>query len=327
MMPSSCFRGLALVSCLMATTPSLQAQTPASDNFSDKLISLGTASESGTFYQIGKKLCEVINRDRRDKVLRCIAYRSAGSEYNMKAVEFGDLTIAIARSDNAFNEYNNRATDSEINGESLRAVMSLHRMPVTIIARRAANIINLQDIAGHAINLGNLGSGQRSSAEFLLKTLNLKTKDFSSTTDLNTTDAGNAFCNGDIDVIIETLGNPSPFYRRMIEQCNGNIVRIPASLIDPVIATNPMIERQTIPGGLYAGHPEPIPTFGYKAILVASKYTHDESISRFISSVVNHLAELREAVPALEDLDLTTMFHDGIAIPLHDGVVQYRKSH
>ena len=318
-----------LLACLLlaAVANGGLAQTGAAranDNFRDKLVSLGTASESGTFYQVGRKLCELVNRDRRDKILRCIAYRSAGSEYNIKAVQMGDLTIGMTRSDSAYNEFKNHARESDINGDALRAVMSLHAMPVMVIARRASNITSIDQLAGHAINLGNRGSGQRTIVELLLKSLQLSEDDFSLVTEFNTQEMGAAFCAGEVDIIVEALGNPSPFYERMIDECDGRIVGMPAAFIEKVVAANPMIEKQTIAGGLYDGHPSATPTFGYRAILVASKGTDAESVRRFIASIMGRLPELKGAITALRDLDPDTMFNEGIAIPLHDGVALYR---
>ncbi|MES2935933.1 MAG: TAXI family TRAP transporter solute-binding subunit [Pseudomonadota bacterium] len=309
--------GLALLNLLCVSSAQAEA-----DLFRDKLMSLGTASRSGSFYPTGAKICELVNKDRKKTQVRCVAYPTPGSEYNAKAVTFGDLAIGMTRSDIAYSEYIDKSS-SDVHGDSLRTVMSLYAMPVVVIARRNARIADINQIAGHSINLGNRGSGQRSIVDFLLKNLGLTAADFSSVSELTTTAMGEAFCKGKVDIVMEALGHPAPFYRRMIEECDGQIVPIPEYLIDKIAATNLFIDRISIPGGLYVHHPEPIPSFGYKAVLVARHETSEEAVFRFVSTVMNRLSELKQSDPVLQELEPEKMFAEGITIPLHSGALKY----
>ena len=317
-------RRLHRCAALLALALAMLAPSAEADDelFHDKLISLGTASLSGTFYPLGGKLCELVNRDRKLSSLRCVTYRSPGSDYNTKAVVYGDLTIGMTRSDIAYEDFTSHS-GVDFYGGTLRAVMSLYPMPVMVIASRASAIRDLSELPGHSFNLGNRGSGQRSIADMLLRQLKLDPAALPKTTELNTTAMGDAFCAGDIDVIVEALGNPAPFYRRMIEECDGRILSMPPAMIDAMLAANPQLERMTIPGGVYAENPEPIASVGYKALLVASTATSGESIRRFLGSVLGRLPELRAANPALANLDPQQMFSDGVTIPLHEGVKLY----
>ena len=297
----------------------VQADT---DIFRDKFISLATSSRSGTFHLVGTKLCDAVNRERKTSLIRCVTYNTIGSEYNAKAVAYGEHAMGITRPDIAHAEYS-RKNQSELNGAGLRAVMSLHATPVMMIARRGANISDANQIAGKSINLGNRGSSQRITVELLLKNMGLTPSSFSAVTELHTTTMGDAFCQGKVDVIVESLGNPSPFYKRMIEECNGVILAFPPALIDKILAANPLMTRLAIPGGLYAGYSQPVPTFGFRAMLVTRQDVSEEAVYRFVSSVMNGLEDMKKSDPALQDLDAEKMFIDSIAIPLHPGVLTY----
>lgn len=292
------------------------------DIFRDKFISLGTSSRSGVYHVVGTGLCDAINRERSISLIRCVAYNTVGSEYNAEAVAYGELSMGITLPDIAYAEYGKRQTDDK-RGADLRAVMSLHSKPVVMLARRAAHIADAAQIAGHSINLGNRGSGQRVVVESIMKALNLKPEDFSATSELHTTEMGKAFCAGKIDVIVESLGNTASFYKKMIEQCDGTIVSFPPQLIDKLLEQNPLMSRLLIPGGLYKGYPQPVPTFGYRALLVASAKVSDEAVQRFVASVMNELPYLRQTDPSLAELEPDKMFKDGVVIPLHQGVINY----
>jgi uncharacterized protein len=311
----------AAVFCVLAALAHGPAQA-ADDIFRDKFISLGTSSRSGVYHVVGTGLCNAVNQERRTSLMRCVAYNTVGSEYNAEAVAYGELSMGITLPDIAYDEFSQKQSNNT-RGADLRAVMSLHSKPVVMLARRAAHITDATQIAGHSINLGNRGSGQRFVVENIMKVLKLTAADFSATTELHTTEMGEAFCQGKIDVIVESLGNTSPFYKKMIEECNGMIVTFPPQMIDKMLAENPLMSRLSIPGGLYVGYPQPVPTFGYLALLVTSAKVSDEAVRRFVVSVMHGLPELKQSDPALDELDPAKMFTDGIVIPLHPGVIQY----
>lgn len=310
--------------CALAIVSSISGVAAHADDqvFRDKFISLGTSSSSGIYHLVGSSLCDAVNQQRRTSLMRCVAYNTVGSEYNAEAVAYGELAMGITLPDIAFAEFN-RKQSSDARGADLRAVMSLHSKPVVMIVRRTANITDVTQLAGHSINLGNRGSGQRFVVDIIMKALGLTAASFSATTELHTTQMGEAFCEGKIDVIVESLGNTSPFYKKMIEKCNGVIIPFPTEMIDKMLTDNPLMSRLSIPGGLYEGYAQAVPTFGYRALLVTSVKVSDEAVRRFVVSVTSELAELKKMDPVMDEIDLNKMFSDGIAIPLHPGVVQY----
>ncbi|HCI52996.1 MAG TPA: hypothetical protein DE312_06740 [Gallionella sp.] len=295
------------------------------DIFRDKLISLGTATINGTFHLVGSRLCDQVNQDRSTNLIRCVPYNTVGSAYNAKAVANGGLTMALSSSEVAYTEF--MLSESRGTGASqLRAVMSLYAKPIMVLARRDANIADVTQLAGHSINLGNIGSGQRHLVEMLMKTLGLTVRDFNEVSELNASRMGEAFCQGRVDVIVESLGNPSPFYKKMIEDCNGVIVTFPPEVIAKLLAENPLMTQQFIPGGLYRGYAEPVSSFGDVTLLVTNAGVSDQAVSRFVDSVMNNLSVLKRTTPELSTLEPETMFSAGISIPLHPAVTGYLKT-
>lgn len=316
---SLAFRLWGIVVAALALSGSLPAH--AQDIFRDKFISLGTSSSSGVYHVVGTSLCEAVNQERASSLIRCVAYNTVGSEYNAKAVSYGELAMGITLPDIAHAEFHQKKAGEH--GADLRAVMSLHSKPVVMIVRRAANIADVTQLAGHSINLGNRGSGQRYVVDIIMKALGLTPASFSSTTELHTVEMGKAFCEGKVDIIVESLGNWSPFYKKMIEECQGKILTFPPKMIDRMLAEYPLMSRLAIPAGLYAGYADPVPTFGYRALLVTSVNVSEEAVRRFVASVMRGLPDLKQADPELRDLDADKMFREGISIPLHAGVVSY----
>jgi TRAP transporter TAXI family solute receptor len=309
---------LAVLSCLLACAA--HADTPQLTKF----LALGTASESGVFHPVGKAVCDAINRDRMAQEIRCLPYTSGGSVYNVHALLSGELDLGITRSDLAYQAYHGQG-DFSASGPArdLRIIAALYGMPVTVIARRAAGIRRIEDIAGKRVNLGNRGSGQRNIVEMLMRALDLTPDDFAATAELTTSEMGKEFCAGRIDVMVEALGNPAAFYRHAIEECDGVVVPIAEPVLARILSEHPHLGRLDVPAGIYRGHDRPLPSFGFKAVLVALAGTDNETIRRVGNSLRTHLDRLRAAHPALGKLDFTAMTREGVTIPLHEGMIPF----
>ncbi len=311
---------LSIVSCLLAFTAHADAETVALSKF----LALGTASESGIFHPVGKTICEIVNQDRLEQQIRCLPYASGGSLYNIHALMSGELDLGITRSDLAFQAYYGLGDFAAAGpAQKLRIIATLYGMPVTVIARRAADIQRIEEIAGKHINLGNRGSGQRNIVETLLRALDLGLGDFSAVSELTTSEMGKAFCEGRIDVMVEALGNPAPFYRHTIEECDGMIVPLSEPVLERILKDQPHLGRLDIPAGIYRGHDEPLASFGFKAALVTSASVDAETIRRVAQSLHARLDKLRKTQPVLRDITLESMTREGITIPLHDGMKRY----
>jgi TRAP-type uncharacterized transport system substrate-binding protein len=74
-----------------------------------------------------------------------------------------------------------------------------------------------------------------------------------------------------------------------------------------------------VPGGLYAGAPDDIPTFGLRAVLATTTQVEDEIVQAVVKSVLDALSTFTDQHPALARLEPKTMATAGIALPLHGG--------
>ena len=78
-----------------------------------------------------------------------------------------------------------------------------------------------------------------------------------------------------------------------------------------------------IPGGLYAGNPENVPTFGSQAVLVASSNQPDELAYGLVKAVFENFADFRRLHPALASLDIKQMVPSESVMPIHPGALRY----
>ncbi|MDD9878182.1 MAG: TAXI family TRAP transporter solute-binding subunit [Magnetovibrio sp.] len=159
----------------------------------DKFVALGTGSPNGTYFPVGRGICDLVNDSRLEHGVRCIAYNTGGSVYNIQAVMSGELEMGITRSDLAFQAHDGLNAFKAIGpNPEIRAVTTLYSMPIAVLVRKDAEIETFQDLEGKRINIGNKGSGKRSVAELIMNIMGWQRGDFSAVLELSTKKMGKA---------------------------------------------------------------------------------------------------------------------------------------
>jgi len=290
----------------------------------DKFVALGTGSPNGTYYPVGRGICELVNEGRVSHGVRCIAYNTGGSVYNIQAVMSGELEMGITRSDLAFQAHDGLNAFKSIGpNPELRAVTTLYSMPIAVLVKKGAEINAFADLEGKRINIGNKGSGKRSVAELIMDIMGWQRGDFSAVLEMSTKQMGKAFCDDNVDILIEGLGNPSKFYEEMVRDCDGKFIPVPKDVVGKIQKKFPYFAALDIPGKIYSGTPDPVGTFGFKATLVTKRAVHEDTVYDIVSSIFDQFKKFQEKHPSLSLAAPQQMVNEGIFIPIHDGARRY----
>src|SRR5687768_14605434 len=248
----------AAVAALLAGTPAAQAQ--------QKFITIGTGGVTGVYYAAGGAICRLVNKDRAKHGIRCSVESTGGSVFNINTIKAGELDLGVAQSDVQFNAAKGEAQFKDGPFKELRAVMSLHPEPFTVLARKEANIKSFNDFKGKRFNVGNPGSGTRASMEELLGAMGWKMSDFSLAAELKADEHGPALCDGKIDGFFYGVGHPSANIQDPTTVCGAKLVSLTGPAVDKMVADKPYYAKDTIPGGLYPTNPVPATTYGVLAL-------------------------------------------------------------
>ncbi len=287
-------------------------------------MTIGTGSEAGVYYQVGRALCYLAARDESLKSTDCNALSTAGSIFNLENLRGGALQLGVAQSDWHYHAVRGSGPFAEAGpDEGLRSLFSVHGEPFTVVARRDAGIAKLQDLAGKRVNIGNPGSGQRATMEIVMAALGWDRSAFSLADELPAAQQSLALCHDRVQAMIYTVGHPNASVGQAAGLCDAVMVEVSGAAIDKLIAENPFYAATEIPGGIYAGNPEPVKTFGVKATVVTTA-SLDEALAYAITrSVLGDLRRFRKMHPAFGGLDAKRMVTDGLSAPLHPGALRY----
>jgi TRAP transporter TAXI family solute receptor len=294
----------------------------------DKLIVIGTGAVMGVYYPTGGAVCRLINKERKTLGIRCSVDPTPGSIYNIEALKNAEIDFGIIQSDWQEHSYNGTgAFSAKGRYEKLRHVLSLHNEAISVIVNKTSKINKFDDIKGHVVNVGLEGSGVRTTISDIMKAKNWSKADFKTLSELTPADQAKALCKGDIDVMILATGHPNAVVKEVSNMCEIRILEVYDDVIKKFIAGNPQFSSSTIPGGIYAGVPQDIKTFGVNATIVTSSDASENMVYNVTKVIFENLAAFKALHPVLEKLDLAKMANEGRTAPYHDGALKYYQEH
>ncbi|ENO88249.1 TAXI family TRAP transporter solute-binding subunit [Thauera linaloolentis] len=291
-----------------------------------KFITIGTGGVTGVYYAAGGAICRLMNKDRIRHGIRCSVESTGGSVANIDALKAGGREFGISQSDI---QYKALKGQDQFKGKGafadLRAVFSLHSEPLTVLARKEAGIGRMEDFKGKRFNIGNPGSGQHATLEVLLPAIGMRFADFSLAAEFSPDEHGAALCGDKIDGLAYVVGHPAANIQDPTATCGARLVPITGPGVDKILAQHPYFASATIPGGMYAGNPEPTRTFGVVASVVSSAKVPADTVYAMVKAVFENFDDFRKLHPAFAGLEPEDMVRNGISAPLHEGAMRYYK--
>ncbi len=289
----------------------------------ERFITIGTGGQTGVYYVVGQSICRLVNRNTAETGIKCTAPSTGGSSANINAIAAGDMDMGVAQSDWQYHAYNGT---SEFEGKQFdkeRAVFSVHSEPFTVVARADSGVSSFDELFGKRVNVGNPGSGQRATMDVVLNAMGKSDADFALASELKPAEQSAALGDNKVDAIIYTVGHPNGSIQEATSTVDAKLVPVTGEAIDKLVSENPYYAKAVIPGGMYAGNPDDVETFGVKATFVTSSDVPDDVVYEVVKAVFDNFDRFKGLHPAFSTLQEEEMISAGLSAPLHPGAEKY----
>jgi len=291
-----------------------------------EFITIGTGGVTGVYYPTGGAICRLVNKGRKKHGVRCSVESTGGSVYNINTIRAGELDMGVAQSDWQYHAYNGTAKFKDQGPfKELRAVFSVHAEPVTIVARKDSGIKTVADLVGKRVNIGNPGSGTEATWNVMWGAMGKTNKDLKLAAQMKSAETPGALCDNKIDAFFWLVGMPNSLNKEAATTCDAVFASVTGSAVDGLVKKYPFYRYAKIPGGMYRGNPNDIPTFGVGATFVSSTKASASTVYQVVKSVFDNFAAFKKFHPAFANLKEKEMIKDALSAPLHDGAMKYYK--
>ena len=293
--------------------------------FSAEFITIGTGGVTGTYYPTGGAICRQVNKMKKETKIRCSVESTDGSVYNINTINNGELDFGIAQSDLVYQAFRGLG---EFKGskqvKKLKSVMAIYPELLALVTREDANITSITDVKGKRINLGNIGSGNETTAMTVLKANKIKKSDLDLAGALKAAEMPDALRDNKIDGYFYMIGHPNPNIKDATNSVDTRIVPLEGKAIDSLIKKYPYYAKAQIAEGLYKGVTSPINTFGVKAVLVTSDDVSEKAVYTVVKAILENFDTFKKLHPAYNHITKKSLL-DGLSAPLHEGAKRYFK--
>lgn len=327
-MPFSLMR--ALVAPMLAL--SVAGCMAASVALSPTPVTLATGAPGGIYHPVGNAICRMFNLADGHQTNPCVAVSSEGAVENIQRVESGRSDFGLSQTDVAYAAFHGEgpfaphglgpfATGGP--DPKLRMLIAFYPDEFTVVARADAGIRDFQDLRGKRIGIGKTGAGYTFTRDVVLGYYDWTISDAERLLELGADGQNQALCDNKVDAIIFVAGHPSGLTQEATTACPARLVSVAGPPVDRLLATHPYYVASVIPGGIYAGNPDDVPTIGTRAVLVTSSEVPDQLAYDLVKAVFENFADFRRLHPALATLNVRDMVPSEAVIPIHPGALKY----
>jgi len=283
---------------------------------------IGTGSYGATFYPLAHALCAVLNQKGLE--FTCQAVSTAGSVYNLTALDHGEHDLALSQFNLQYQAYRGRAPFHHEH-QQLTTVAALHQEVFIVAVNPASGIKQLADLPGKRVNIGNVGSGSRVIIEELFRFKGWELAQFEIFEKMSS-ELPKLLCNEDIDAAIYSTGHPNAIYQEMIGRCGVELINLWDQKVETFTAENWQFEEARIPANTYPGIAADKLGFGVRVVLSARKEIPARHIYQIVQTIVEEQTKLQKIAPIYQSIPGHDPSLQNVA-PWHKGARQYFTDH
>ncbi|QMS75568.1 TAXI family TRAP transporter solute-binding subunit [Aeromonas veronii] len=288
--------------------------------FGSQALTIGTGPLNGVYYPTGGAICRVLNVGHALHGDSCTVQSTRGSMANLKALDKGDVQLALVQSDvlhhalHGTGPFSGQGANNE-----LRSLFRLYQESLTLLAAPNSGITTLADIEGKRVYPGNNGAGEQITSQALMAAMGWQPGQFAAYQLKSDSEPLEGLCDGSLDVAFVVAGHPSLAVGDLISRCKVRLIPIEGEQIDRLLKQHPYYQRSRIAANLYPGQTTAINNIGMSAELVALVSLPDPIVRTVRDTLLARVKQFSRLHPALSKVT-PEQLQAQTELPLHAGM-------
>ncbi|MBL0590465.1 TAXI family TRAP transporter solute-binding subunit [Aeromonas veronii] len=288
--------------------------------FGSQALTIGTGPLNGVYYPTGGAICRVLNAGHALHGDSCTVQSTRGSMANLKALDEGDVQLALVQSDvlhhalHGTGPFSGQGANNE-----LRSLFRLYQESLTLLAAPNSGITTLADIEGKRVYPGNNGAGEQITSQALMAAMGWQPGQFAAYQLKSDSEPLEGLCDGSLDAAFVVAGHPSLAVGDLISRCKVRLIPIEGEQIDRLLKQHPYYQRSRIAANLYPGQTTAINNIGMSAELVALASLPDPIVRTVRDTLLARVKQFSRLHPALSKVT-PEQLQAQTELPLHAGM-------
>ncbi|MFM5710059.1 MAG: TAXI family TRAP transporter solute-binding subunit [Aeromonas veronii] len=288
--------------------------------FGSQALTIGTGPLNGVYYPTGGAICRVLNAGHALHGDSCTVQSTRGSMANLKALDKGDVQLALVQSDvlhhalHGTGPFSGQGANNE-----LRSLFRLYQESLTLLAAPNSGITTLADIEGKRVYPGNKGAGEQITSQALMAAMGWQPVQFAAYQLKSDSEPLEGLCDGSLDAAFVVAGHPSLAVGDLISRCKVRLIPIEGEQIDRLLKQHPYYQRSRIAANLYPGQTTAINNIGMSAELVALASLPDPIVRTVRDTLLARVKQFSRLHPALSKVT-PEQLQAQTELPLHAGM-------
>ncbi|MFQ1608951.1 TAXI family TRAP transporter solute-binding subunit [Aeromonas veronii] len=288
--------------------------------FGSQALTIGTGPLNGVYYPTGGAICRVLNAGHALHGDSCTVQSTRGSMANLKALDKGDVQLALVQSDvlhhalHGTGPFSGQGANNE-----LRSLFRLYQESLTLLAAPNSGITTMADIEGKRVYLGNKGAGEQITSQALMAAMGWQPGQFAAYQLKSDSEPLEGLCDGSLDAAFVVAGHPSLAVGALISRCKVRLIPIEGEQIDTLLKQHPYYQRSRIAANLYPGQTTAINNIGMSAELVALASLPDPIVRTVRDTLLARVKQFSRLHPALSKVT-PEQLQAQTELPLHAGM-------
>ena len=301
---------------LISTTPAF-AQDRA--GWPDS-ITIGTASQGGTYFVYGNGLAGFIGEELG---INASGEVTGGPVQNATLVQLGDHAIGLVTMGPAYEAWTGQSELAPgLEHSDLRALFPMYQTPFQVITLNSSGLTSVTELAGRRVSVGPAGGTPGTYWPRFLNTLGVD----ATVSNAGASDAAGQLTDGLIDAFAFAAGVPISAFSQLSAEADVRMFGFNEDELARILAGHPEVSPLTIPAGTYAGHDYDQTTVAMWNYAVSNASMPESLAYEIVKLVMENHDRMMQIHASASETIMDNVLNNTF-LPFHPGAVRYYEEH